>query len=406
MFMVNTYRWDYPLVAALAAPRPLLICNSDKDTIFPLDGVIRLHSKVAKIYQLYGAQKNLGLLITEGPHEDTQDLQLPVFRWFNRFLKGEDPKIEMAAVPFFTKEQLKVFDQLPAAERTSHIHDSFVPMASIEPPATEKEWAAQRDKMRHLLQTKSFAGWPENPEPVAPKLVESITADGKILMVFEFQSQEGIPLKFYALSKEGETPSAGIAEILNEEGWNGFANSAPAAFRKPLEGGNGAAKPDQNDFWNLPPGKLKLFIAPRGAGPTALPSDASKRTQVRRRYMLLGQTLDGMRVWDIKRAIEAALKSAPVSLDSMELRASGTMAANLLYAGIFMGNFGALQLRDLPASHMQGPDYLNVLRFMDIPQAIALALQYGNVELIHSPEETAKFARQLEKILPYSLRRI
>ncbi|MEA1950758.1 MAG: prolyl oligopeptidase family serine peptidase, partial [Planctomycetota bacterium] len=26
MFMVNTYRWDYPLLAALAAPRPLLLC--------------------------------------------------------------------------------------------------------------------------------------------------------------------------------------------------------------------------------------------------------------------------------------------------------------------------------------------------------------------------------------------
>ena len=39
MYMVNTYRWDYPLVAALVAPRPLLISSSDKDRIFPLDGV-------------------------------------------------------------------------------------------------------------------------------------------------------------------------------------------------------------------------------------------------------------------------------------------------------------------------------------------------------------------------------
>ena len=36
MYMVNTYRWDYGRVAALVAPRPLLISNSDKDTIFPL----------------------------------------------------------------------------------------------------------------------------------------------------------------------------------------------------------------------------------------------------------------------------------------------------------------------------------------------------------------------------------
>jgi len=43
MFIVHTYRWDYPLVAALVAPRPLLISNSDKDNIFPLDCVLRVH---------------------------------------------------------------------------------------------------------------------------------------------------------------------------------------------------------------------------------------------------------------------------------------------------------------------------------------------------------------------------
>ena len=67
MFIVNTYRGDYPLVAALAAPRPLLISNSDKDKIFPLDGVVRLHEKVRRIYRLYGAEDKLGLQITEGP---------------------------------------------------------------------------------------------------------------------------------------------------------------------------------------------------------------------------------------------------------------------------------------------------------------------------------------------------
>ena len=60
MFIVNTYRWDYPLVAALVAPRPLLISNSDKDTIFPLDGVLRVHEKVRRIYKLYGAEKQPG----------------------------------------------------------------------------------------------------------------------------------------------------------------------------------------------------------------------------------------------------------------------------------------------------------------------------------------------------------
>ena len=35
--------------SALGAPRPLLLANSDKDTIFPLDGVLRIHRDLAKI---------------------------------------------------------------------------------------------------------------------------------------------------------------------------------------------------------------------------------------------------------------------------------------------------------------------------------------------------------------------
>src|SRR5688572_2981934 len=45
MYTVNTYRWDYVQVAALISPRPLLIGNTDKDGIFPLDGVQRVHAK-------------------------------------------------------------------------------------------------------------------------------------------------------------------------------------------------------------------------------------------------------------------------------------------------------------------------------------------------------------------------
>ncbi len=66
MYMVNTYRWDYPMVAALVAPRPLLISNTDKDSIFPLDGVVDVYSKVRSIYKLYDKEKNVGLHIIDG----------------------------------------------------------------------------------------------------------------------------------------------------------------------------------------------------------------------------------------------------------------------------------------------------------------------------------------------------
>ena len=60
MYHVNTYRWDFPAVAALVAPRPLLIANTDKDTIFPLDGVVDVYQKTRRIYRLLG-KENLAI---------------------------------------------------------------------------------------------------------------------------------------------------------------------------------------------------------------------------------------------------------------------------------------------------------------------------------------------------------
>jgi cephalosporin-C deacetylase-like acetyl esterase len=56
MYLVNTYRWDYDRVAALAAPRPLLISNTDKDNIFPLDGVMAVYTSVRRHYRALGAK--------------------------------------------------------------------------------------------------------------------------------------------------------------------------------------------------------------------------------------------------------------------------------------------------------------------------------------------------------------
>jgi hypothetical protein len=161
MFTVNTYRWDYPQVAALMAPRPLLIVNTDADSIFPLDGVQRTHSAVRQIYALHKAQDKLGLVIGPGPHKDTQDLQIPVFRWFNKHLKGEDPIIEMAATKLFTPEQLRVFATLPSDAINTNIHETFVPSHQApEVPKPKTDWEQQRDTWLAGLKEKVFRGWP------------------------------------------------------------------------------------------------------------------------------------------------------------------------------------------------------------------------------------------------------
>jgi hypothetical protein len=55
-----------------------------------------------------------------------------------------------------------------------------------------------------------------------------------------------------------------------------------------------------------------------------------------------------------------------------------------LYASLFEKGIASLHLRRLPASHRDGPDYLNVLRVLDVPQAVAMAAERSQVRLFET----------------------
>jgi len=363
MFFVNTYRWDFPQVAALIAPRPLLIANSDKDTIFPLDGVVRIYNQARGIYQLYGATNHLGLLITDGPHADTQDLQLPVFRWFNRFLKGEDPLIEMAAKRFFEPQELRVFEQLPADQRNTRIQESFVSTGRLgrTPAVDEHELLAQ-------LRTKVFGGWPAEPCPTAsPGLCAQSNEPGLRVCAYKFESQPGVDLSLVLLQdRKLRKPTRILMTVLDAEM---LTNDA----RESLLQGNVTSQQRAGFQHEMQTEKLALaFLAPRLVEPTPWTTDVKKFTQIRRRYMLLGQTLDGMRVWDIRRAVQALHSVPGMESTPIHLRADRDMGVNAAFAALFESSVAGLELTNLPRSQAAGPDYLNVLKFLDLPQLMQL----------------------------------
>ena len=46
----------------------------------------------------------------------------------------------------------------------------------------------------------------------------------------------------------------------------------------------------------------------------------------------------------------------------------GEMGVNAAYAALFEPEIAKLVVADVPASHAEGPDYLNVLKVWDLPQ--------------------------------------
>ncbi len=411
MYMVNTYQWDYDKVAALVSPRPLLISNTDTDRIFPLDGVVRVFESARRIYRLQGAADQVALNITAGGHKDTQELQVHAFRWFNQHLKKDDSLIEKAAVKFFEPEQLRVFKELPADEINTTIDETFVAQATPQLPATADEWAQQRDGWLGLLQTKSFAGWPQGNQFAEPREAFNVVSDGVRFRAIDFTSQDAIELRLYIVERADlQKRDLVVLNVLDDKSWPDFVAMMRVAFEKQLDG-ELPLEIDPDAFTHLQESLNRnawaaAFVAPRGIGPTAWDQSERKQTQHQRRFYLLGQSLAGMQVWDVRRAVQT-LRTVDGCADvPLELQGHHQMAGIALYASLFEPEITRLELHEMPTSHREGPYFLNVTRFLDLPQAVAMAAERSRVALYSETPEAWGYAEQVGKVLDWDAQQL
>ena len=397
MFFVNTYRWDYDRLAALVAPRPLLILNTDKDTIFPLDGVYAVYNSVRGLYRSLGAEDKIGLQIAEGPHKDTQSLNTGAFAWLERWLKGADPMatFDDAAKKVVEPETLRVFSDLPPDERNSRIDNDFVPVAKPPTvPADRDAWTRQQDAWLAALRAKSFRGWPAEAAPLQMRDAGSAEHDGVTMHAWDFTPQPPFTLRLWLAHRTGLTPDQIELVVLNAldaDGWQQFSRMAakhfPALFPESARtDADGSGFDDEKKMYAAHPWAM-AYVAPRGVGLTAWGGSAKAQTQRLRRFYLLGQTLDGMQVWDLRRSIEA-LRSTGFGKPALWLQGNRAMGVNALYASLFESNITRVDLHDPPASHTTAPIYLNVLKTLDIPQAVAMATAKTKVR-IYSADSNA-----------------
>ncbi len=399
MFQVNTYRWDFAKVAALVAPRPLLISNTDKDGIFPLEGVVRVHEGTRKIYRTLGAADKLGLQITEGGHKDTQELHIHAFRWFNRWLKGDnDSQVTIAAEPLFPKKALKVFDKLPEDEIVTSVQKRFTKLAPApEVPSDAATWKEQQDKWIAGLATKSFAGWPSESEAAPLNATVTFEGEGQDLALtrMHFTSEQEFRLPLYVIHRVGVKPSDCellVLNVLDQSGWEKFVATAQPLFPKAFDGAM-PAKPNEEEAKSLKQMLQKnrwamAYVPPRGIGPTTWDQSEKKQTQHRRRFQLLGQTLDSMRVWDARRAVQAIRANESLAKVPLWLQGEDNMASIALYAALFEPNVARVDLWRLSKTHERGPDFLNVLRVLDTPATVAMVAGRGTKVRLYQDEST------------------
>ena len=80
--ITGLYRYlDLPDLAALIAPRSLLVINGSKDTLFPADGVDKAHQKIEGCFRKAGVADHQRCRVYDAPHQFNRAMQTEAWEW-------------------------------------------------------------------------------------------------------------------------------------------------------------------------------------------------------------------------------------------------------------------------------------------------------------------------------------
>jgi cephalosporin-C deacetylase-like acetyl esterase len=373
MFLYNTYQWEWTTIAALIAPRPLLFCNSDNDSIFPMDGNRRIIERLRKLYGLYGKPGLVDEYVSHGGHDYRPDLRVAVFKWLNRHLKNDTGPVEDTRYKLLPARSLRVFPEdsdIPKGVLNGKIDELFVPKGNVKFPP-KKEFTQWRQRTIEELRAQCFRSFPKRlltgrlgyaedaHEPGGPThfcLVSDLpvlaqTTDAQGSGVFTVLTTEpGIRIDFPHRWHDREDPRLINIGVGEDEG---HASAGNPTWLAPLVN-------DRRVYW----------VYPRGRG-TWNWTRKSPPNYVERAHALLGQTVDQRRVLDIVAAVRYQ-RSTDKKKRGCRVLGRGQAGILAAYAALFEPSIKEVVILDPPTSHMQGPYFLNVLRVLDIPEALGL----------------------------------
>jgi len=77
---------DYPDVASIACPKPMLFYNGKQDRLFPVAGVEACYEKLQRVWHDQGAQDQLVTQLWDVPHVFNREMQAKAFQFLDTHL--------------------------------------------------------------------------------------------------------------------------------------------------------------------------------------------------------------------------------------------------------------------------------------------------------------------------------
>jgi dienelactone hydrolase len=78
---------DYPDVASIACPKPLMVISGSRDKLFPVESIEEAFTKMHKVWDSQKASDKLATRLYDAPHEFNAAMQAEAFAWLDRQFK-------------------------------------------------------------------------------------------------------------------------------------------------------------------------------------------------------------------------------------------------------------------------------------------------------------------------------
>ena len=359
MFFHNLYQWEWTTALALFAPKPLLFANSDNDGIFPMSGNKRIIERLRKCYSLFDAKEKVDEHVSKGGHAYRPDLRVAIFEFFHKHLKGDKTPVKDADFPMIEGKLLRAFPadtDIPKDAINATADESFVPVAKVTVPEP-KDFPAWKAGLVKQLREKVFRALPEKVPAAVHKPKEHKPN--------EIETEPGIVCQSIVTKKlEIRFGEAGTFVVVGPDQREGVAI---LAWQTRYEGAIAG-------------------LYPRNGGSRKW-AEKNPPNTVARSLVLLGQTVDSGRVRDVAAALNA-------HKGKVRLVGNGQAGIIAAYAALFgSGLVEEVVIADPPTSHRDGPHFLNVMRVLDIPDALGLLAPDITLTLVGKNSKDKAFDR-------------
>ncbi len=375
-FWINYYRWCWPDIGALIAPRSLLIASGSEDILWRPSGYRDVAQRIRRQYAALGADSHFDLVEDLTPHGYTPKLRRAIFTWFNTHLKNDPTPVTDDVTDFVEPEEnLLVFGgKLPEQDEMRRIDKLLVQRAELPTIGDEAAWRAHQETALKRLRELTFRYTLSDHAARQREIrLDGGEANGTFATC-SFETLDGVTLGIK--TKRPTDAKSSIPTVV----------CAVQPDARSTFAGGGSSRPSvRGEF-------ATAVVEVRNTAATSL--GPGYLWTARRTYPLLGETLPERQVSDLSAAI-TLLRQQRVT-GPVAVYGQGYTAPLAIYAALLDPHITEIILADPPSSHEDPttPEFLGVLRIGDLPHNLALAYPRP-ITFVGSMPDAYQWTRQL-----------